>query len=265
MKKTKDNKKKTNNKVKEQKSLSIANHGDTVVIKNRSTLAAIISEAIILVLCIAGAVAMRDAWGLPLFWVVFLTLVAGILYSFASMIFGKIVLDSPNLQMTVYNPFKKQYKFEDINYVDIKSSKEKGGVIIHRVIVYIGEGKKSVEMTTLSQKQADELVSLLRGMLDNGAMTYPEGDEEPFNFDDDDEKKHGVNLFGLKKKKAEKKDENEPVKRESNKPDGKPDKKLKLPVFADEKTNEPAHEERSDMATESEKKDEAASAVTSEE
>ena len=244
MKNTKRNKK-TNKKIKEQKSLSILNYGDTVVIKNRLSIAALISGAITLLLCIAGAVALRNAWKLPMFWVVFLTLTAAILYSFANMIFGKITLDSPNLQMTVYNPFKKQYKFEDINYIDVKSSKEKNGVITHKVIVYIGEGKRNVEMTTLSQKQADELASLLRGMLDNGAMIYPEGDEEPFNFDDDEDKKKGVTSFGLKKKRAEKKEDNKP---DDSKQDNSDEKK----------TGEP-----SDMNSE-EKADEAASAASEE-
>ncbi len=194
--------KKRNEKIKERKSLSIINYGDYVIIKNRSTIAAYISGCFALLLCIAGGIVMKEAWQLPMFVVAYILVIIGVVYTFISMLFNKIILDSPNLQMNVYNPFKKQYKFDDVNYVDVKSSKPKDGVVLHKVTVYIGEGKKSVEISTMSSKQADELASLLRGMLDNAAMIYPEGNEEPFDLED--EKKKSVSIpFGLKKNKKD--------------------------------------------------------------
>lgn len=172
-------------------------------------------------MCIAGGVVMKEAWELPLFIVVFAIFVIGSVYSLANILLGKIVLDSPNMLMTVYNPFKKQYKFEDINYVDVHSSKPKDGIVLHNVIVYIGNGKRNVEIITMSSKQADELVLLLRGMLDNGAMIFPEGDEEPFTFDDDKEKK-GVLSFGFKKSKDDPKDETESLISKKGENDEKP-------------------------------------------
>lgn len=196
--------KKANTRIKEKKSLSIAHYGDFVVIKNRSTLAASLSGFLMLVLCIVGGIALKDAWKMPMFAVMFLIIIAAIIYSFVSIVFSKVTLDSINMQMNVYSPFKKQYKFEDVNYVEIKSSKPKDGVILHRVITYIGNGKKNVELTTMSLKQAEELASLLRGMLDNAAMIYPEGNEEPFDFDDAKETKQGVVSFGFKRNKKDK-------------------------------------------------------------
>lgn len=219
MKKNKKGKK-ANVKIKERKSLSIANYGDFVVIKNRSTLAAGLSGILMLALCIAGGIALKDAWKIPMFAILFSLVIVSIVYSYASMIFSKITLDSLNMQMNVYNPFKKQYKFEDVSYVEIKSSKPKDGMISHRVITYIGDGKKNVELTTMSLKQAEELASLLRGMLDNAAMIYPEGDEEPFDFDEDKKTKQGVMSFGFKRnKKDDSNEKNTPVLNEKEQKD----------------------------------------------
>ena len=158
-------------------------------------------------LCVAGAVVMKEAWELPMFRAVFAAILIGAAYSLANIFFSKVVLDSPNMLMTVYNPLKKQYKFEDINYIDVDSSEPKDGIVLHSVIVYIGKGKRSVEITTMSSKQAEELVTLLRGMLENGAMVFPEGDEEPFTFDDDKKKKGALSFSFKKSKKEESEDE----------------------------------------------------------
>lgn len=155
------------------------------MIKNRSTIAAGVLGALMLSIILIGALSLRNMWSTPVFWVIIAVMALSTAWSIVKMIFGKVVLNSPNMTMEVYDPIKKQYKFADINYVDLKTSKEKDGVVLHKVTVYIGEGKRSVEISTGSKSQADELVSLLRGMLDNGAMEYPEGNEEPFNLDDE--------------------------------------------------------------------------------
>ncbi len=160
------------------------NQGDLVVIKNRSAISGGMIGAIILFLCIGGAISLKSAWHLPLFWVGILLFGAISVYSIANMIFSKIVLDSPKKQMTVYNPFKMEYQFEDINYVDVKISKGSDGAKLYTVVVYICDGRRTVEVTSFSSEQASELANLLRGMLDNGAMEFPEGDEEPFVLED---------------------------------------------------------------------------------
>jgi hypothetical protein len=139
-----------------------------------------------------------------LFKVAFPLVVIGALWNNVGVMIGKILLDSPNKLMIVYNPIKKQYKFNDINYVDLKIKKEKDGVVVHKVTVYIGDGKRTVEIVAFSREQADELTSLLRGMLDHGAMEYPEGDEEPFNFEDEKKEKKGLFSFGRRKENDDK-------------------------------------------------------------
>ena len=201
MKNNKKKNKKPLKKAPEKKNLSIVNQGDVVTIRNRSTTAASVLGGIILTLAIIGCLVMKEAWQLPMFWGAFSLLIFGTVWSFLNMIFGKIVLDSPSMTMNVYNPIKKQYKFEEINYIDQKTVNGKDGVVIYKVIVYIGDGKRSVEIASLSSSQADELTALLRGMLDNGAMVYPEGDEEPFNFDEEKEEKRGLFSFGKSKNK----------------------------------------------------------------
>lgn len=196
MKNNKTKKKNHPKKAPEKKNLSIVNQGDVVTIRNRSTIASCVLGSIVLTLVIIGCLMIRDAWQFPIFWCMFLLILVGTAWSILNIIFGKIVLDSPDMTMNVYNPIKKQYKFEEINYIDQKTVNGKDGVVIYKVIIYINNGKRSVEIASLSSSQADELASLLRGMLDNGAMVYPEGDEEPFNFDEEKTEKRGLFSFG---------------------------------------------------------------------
>ena len=193
-----------------RESLSVVNNGDTVIIRTRSVIAAGLVGAVMLGLCIACVITLRGAWSLPWFWVHFGSVIVGIVYSTANIILSKIVLNSPKMTMTVYNPFKKEYKFTDINYVDEKATKAQSKQIVHTVTVYIGDGKRNVEISTESEKQACELVALMRGMLDNAAMEYPEGNEEPFGFDDDE--KPGIFDFFKRLFEKQKKEESDPEK-----------------------------------------------------
>lgn len=212
-------------------SLSILHNGDTVVIKNRMAAVTAIIGVAIVSLCIACISGLDKARELPWFWVLLIGAVLATVHSCTSIILSRIVLDSLNLTITVYNPFKKIYKFSEINYIDEKKSDDKK--VIHTVVVYFGNGKRNVEIATPSEAQAQEIVSLLRGMLDNAAIEYPEGNEESFNLDEDKPK---AGLFGSLFKK--KKDENEGeesfkcIKREAC------DEKDKG-VMADDKKSEP--------------------------
>ena len=181
-----------------RRNLAVANYGDTIVIRNKSTVSAGICGVVMLSLIAVAAFKLKEAWNLPFFWAGLMLVVLGIVYSSVNAICSKIVLDSPKTLISVYRPFEKQYKFSDVNYVDVTAKKSKDKPIAYTVILYIGNGKRTVEVTTYSEDQADELVSLFRGMLDNGAMEYPEGDEEPFHFDDD-EKKSGFTFLKRKK------------------------------------------------------------------
>ena len=119
----------------------------------------------------------------------------------------KVVLNSKDAIMSVYWPFKKEYKFSDVTYIDIKSSKPNEGFITHNVLIYVGEGKNRVKLETFSSTQANELVSLLRGMLDCSAIEFPEGNEEPFNLP---EEKENDGFFAKLFRKKPGKTEDEP-------------------------------------------------------
>ena len=164
-----------NGKIREKSNLVVNNFGDTVIIKNRSTVASGILGAVLMALLIWVMVMLKGAWSSLIFWVVFAFLFLSSAHWLLNAMLGKIVLDSPKMLMTVYSPFKKEYKFSDINYVDIKSAKPKDGRVVHSVRAYIGKGKRSVKIDTTSKKQADEIHALLAGMLDVAAMEYPEG------------------------------------------------------------------------------------------
>ena len=180
----KDNKK--SQKIREKKNLAIIEQGDTVVIRSKSIIGGGILGAIMLIFCIAIFFVLKEAWDQFIFWLIYTFIFLSTLYSFVNTVFGKIILNSPKRLMTVYGPFKTEHRFSDINYIDMKSSKPRERYITHTVTVYIGEGKRCVNIDTLSLEQAEELVKLLRGMLDNAAMEYPEGNEESFDLSDDE-------------------------------------------------------------------------------
>ena len=202
------------NKIKEKKNLLIANMGDMVVIKNRAIIGNTVLGAIVMIFCVIIMFLLREAWDVPLFWVIFSFIFIGSAYSFANIICGRIVLRSGTNIMTVYGPFKKEYSFAEINYVDMKSSRPTDGYITHTVMIYIGDGRKCVKLDTFSLEQAEELVSLLRGMLDNGAMIYPEGNEKPFSYDERAKKKTFDIVKALLKKRDEEKAVEETTKTE---------------------------------------------------
>ena len=182
VKEKKDKKRNSEKKVAEKKNLSIVNQGDFIVIRNRSAIGAGVLSVIILGICAAGVYTLRQAWNLPLFWAMFGLLVLGILYSLVKSVCSKIVLNSPQKTITIYNPLPKEYKFEDINYIDRKTVKDRTAPDAHVVIAYIGDGRRNVSITSYSKAQADELAILLNGMLDNGAMIFPEYEEDPLDY-----------------------------------------------------------------------------------
>ena len=166
-----------------KKNLSIVNQGDSIVIRNLSAIAASVTGTIALGLCLVGLLVLKDAWELPYFWLAFAVIFLAAVYSFAKIIFAKILLDSPKKQMIVYTPLPKKYNFEDVNYIDLRTENGADGLTLYVVTVYIGVGKRTVKIISFSNEQAEELAILLRGMLDNGAMTYPEWAENPFGYE----------------------------------------------------------------------------------
>ena len=237
-------KKKDKTKIRDKKSLKIVNWGDTVIIRRRCAFGKAFRSLLFIAIPVGALLMFESAWESTVLRAVLLLLFLCSIYSFISAVFSKIFLDSPGAVMTVFSPFKAEYKFSDINYVDLKSSKPKDGIITHTVTAYIGDGRRKVELTTCSKPQADELLSLLRGMLDNAAMEYPEGNEEPFRFDDENEESGGF----LKRKKQPKHDEE---KADTEKPD-------------EEKTdNVKSDGEKTDAPISSDKKDEEKDGKTS--
>ena len=200
-------KKRKNKKIRERKTLSVSNMGDTVVINHRYVVANSIVCTAVMAILIAIFFKLKTVWDEPVFWVMYLFMFFSNIYSLWNTVIGKIILTSEDAMMTVYWPFKKEYKFSDISYVDLKSSKPNEGYVTHRVLIYVGEGKKRIKLETFSSVQAEQLLSLLRGMLDCGSLEYQEGNEEPFNLPEDEDKKTGGFFKNLFKNSTETNDE----------------------------------------------------------
>ena len=200
-------KKRKSRKIREKKTLAISNMGDIVVIKHRYVAANAIVCTAVMAILIAIFFKLEAVWDEPVFWVMYLFMFFSNIYSLWNTVIGKIVLTSKDSMMTVYWPFKKEYKFSDISYVDLKSSKVNDGYVTHRVLIYVGEGRKCVKLETFSSSQAEDLASLLRGMLDCGSMEYQEGNEESFNLPSEEEKKPFAFFRNLFKKADKQMDE----------------------------------------------------------
>lgn len=180
----KNNKKDTKRKDTGKKSLSVNNFGDHVIIRNRNYYLGAALGILIFIVSVIGAFYLRDAWSLPFFWGAFVLLLIGIAYYTVKTIISKIVLDSRDLTMTIYNPFVKRYNFADVNYVDRKTVHSKDGGTTYAVIVYIGNGKRSVEVASQSLDQADEIEVLMRRMFTyQPPLAIEEKKDEPKNED----------------------------------------------------------------------------------
>ena len=145
-------------------SLTVINLGNTVIIKDRSSPVIAISSVAMLVITVICAVAMRAAHRSPLFWTVAVALVAGLTYSAVKAILAKMVLDANKMTMTIYNPSAKCYKFSDVNYVDSGTVNDRNGEEVFIVTVYMGDGRRSIDVATYSKEQAKEVERLMCAM-----------------------------------------------------------------------------------------------------
>ena len=67
-------------RIKEKKNLLIANMGDMVVIKNRAIIGNSILGAIVMIFAVIIMFLLKEAWDVPLFWVIFAFLFVGSVY-----------------------------------------------------------------------------------------------------------------------------------------------------------------------------------------
>ena len=178
-------------------SLTVINLGNTVIIKDRSSPVIAISSVAMLVITVICAVAMRAAHRSPLFWTVAVALVAGLTYSAVKAILAKMVLDANKMTMTIYNPSAKCYKFSDVNYVDSGTVNDRNGEEVFIVTVYMGDGRRSIDVATYSKEQAKEVERLMCAMFSSGVSSLISANEYVKNkFFKNSPKKHMV-IFTL--------------------------------------------------------------------
>jgi hypothetical protein len=90
--------------------------------------------------------------------------VACVLFNIATyiaLLLGKLVLDTQNREIHVYNPFLHRYAFGDIANIGIYHKSDYEGTEMNKVIINLNNGKKC-SLRTTSKEQAEELAMLLR-------------------------------------------------------------------------------------------------------
>lgn len=81
--------------------------------------------------------------------------------TYIALLFGKIVLDTQNREIHVYNPFLHRYAFGNVANIGVYHESDCEGADINKVIINLNNGKKC-SLRTTSKEQSEELVKLLR-------------------------------------------------------------------------------------------------------
>ena len=106
---------------------------------------------------------LRD---IPLFWVVYAFCMLTNIATFASIFFGKIVVDADKREINIYNLCRETFRFDELK--EIKSFFEEGdsdgGMDTHKVLFIFTSGYKT-DIQTTSKEQTQELIELLNSII----------------------------------------------------------------------------------------------------
>ena len=149
--------------------LNIVQNENTTIIKKKPNIWDCIIFAMIFIAGILLPILYDGLRSLELFWVAYVLCMLMNIATFASLFFGKIVLDSDKRELYIYNLCRETYRFDEVK--EIKSFFEEGdadgGMDTHKVLFVFTNGHKS-ELRTSCQEQTEELVKLLNSIIPTG-------------------------------------------------------------------------------------------------
>ena len=106
---------------------------------------------------------MRD---IPLFWVFYAICMLTNIATFASVFFGKVVVDSKKREINIYNLCRETHRFDELKELKsfFQEGDSDGGMDTHKVLFIFTNGHKS-EIQTASKEQTQELIDVLNGVI----------------------------------------------------------------------------------------------------
>jgi len=106
---------------------------------------------------------MRD---IPLFWVFYAICMLTNIATFASVFFGKVVVDSKKREINIYNLCRETHRFDELKELKsfFQEGDSDGGMDTHKVLFIFTNGHKS-EIQTTSKEQTQELIDVLNGVI----------------------------------------------------------------------------------------------------
>lgn len=146
--------------------LNIIRNDNKITIKKKPEVAHCVIFAMIFLAGILLPIIWEELRDIELFWVVYAFCMLTNIATFASVFFGKIVVDSDKREINIYNLCRKTYRFDDVK--ELKSFFEEGdsdgGMDTHKVLFIFTNGHKS-ELRTISKEQTQELIEILKSII----------------------------------------------------------------------------------------------------
>lgn len=142
----------------EYTTLKITEQDGEIVIKKKPQLSGTVITILLFLVSAIALPLVYDIWERPIAIIIY---VAGILLYIlisVSLIFGKIVINKYKKEITIYNPFKRQKKFDDIEEIELYTGKR------NEVAFVFYEGRDCA-FHLYSNKQAKELDELLKKLI----------------------------------------------------------------------------------------------------
>lgn len=147
-------------------SLVVIESGNKIIAKKKVNIPVCLIGLIPLISGILLPIFFKELRSIPIFWIFLVLLTLGNIAHFVSLLFGKIVVDSSEKKIDIYNLCKESFRFDEVS--ELKSFFEpgdsEGGEDQNKLLFLFKNGLKR-EFFTTSKKQTDELLELLNSVI----------------------------------------------------------------------------------------------------
>jgi len=145
---------------------SVIRRENIITIKKKADAGACFIVTLIMLSGIILPILLDLSENAELFWVAYGVCMLMNIAWFLSIFLGKIVIDTEKRELSIYNLCRETYRFEEIT--EVKSFYDPGdgdgGPDRSKVVFLFANGRRS-ELETASREQAEELITLLRGVM----------------------------------------------------------------------------------------------------
>ena len=150
--------------------LNIIRNEGKITIKKKPDVSNCVIFSVVFLAGILLPVMFEELRDIPLFWVVYAFCMLTNIVTFTSVFFGKVVVDSKKREISIYNLWRKAYRFDELKELNsfFREGDSDGGMDTYKVLFIFTNGHKS-ELQTTSKEQTQELIDMLNGVI------FPQG------------------------------------------------------------------------------------------